>query len=137
MTVDPDRSGLDSPPALLELDHVFEALAHPRRRYLLYSLSARPEWEPWELARKVAAWEREESPDSLDEETIERVYVSLQHSHVPMLVENDIVEVDGASGTIRPGSNAAQVLSILENAGGSHDSEQESHAGSDRNEGHP
>lgn len=126
----------DRVPAVLDLEHVFTALAHQRRRYLLYTLTVDAEWPLWELAGKVAAWERDVAEEELAEEAVQRVYVSLMHGHVPKLVEDEIVEFDEASETIRPGPNAEQVLSVLESAGGSHDSQQETHARRDRSEGH-
>lgn len=115
-------------PTILELDHVFEALAHPRRRYLLYTLVEEPEWSLDDLAAKIAAWEQDVPREALRAEDIDRVFIELYHSHIPQLVEDDIVAFDEATRTIRPAANAEQVLNILETAGGSTDSAQEHHA---------
>lgn len=131
----PDRGLPDSVPATLELDHVFEALAHPRRRYLLYTLLEDAEWSLRELARKLATWEERVPAETLTDRKVERVYVSLYHNHVPKLVEEGIVEFVEATDTIRPAANAEQVLSVLENAGGSGDADQEAHARRDSDEG--
>lgn len=131
MTVDPDRPGLDSPPAFLELDHAFEALAHPRRRYALYTLLETTEWTLQDLAEKITAWENDVPESTLYDDEVERVYVSLYHNHIPKLVEDGIVVFDEPTETIQPGPNAEQVLAVLENAGGSHDIAQEAHARSE------
>lgn len=124
------------PPAVMEMDHVFEALSHPRRRYLLYTLLEESEWTLQELAEKLAAWEQDGSGSSVSDDTIEQVYVSLYHNHVPKLVDEGIVEFDAATETLGLGSHAEQVLGVLEDAGGSHDSYQETHARSDPDDRH-
>lgn len=124
-----------SVPAVLELDPVFEALAHPRRRYLLYTLLEDTEWSLREIAAKVAAWEDGPPSRTVTDDEVERVYVSLYHNHVPKLADDGIVEFAEAEETIRRGDNADQVLAVLENAGGSRDSEQEAHARMDYNDG--
>lgn len=40
---------------VLEIEAVYEALGHPRRRYLCYTLFEDTEWSLAELASKVAA----------------------------------------------------------------------------------
>lgn len=134
MTRNDNRPDLDPPPAILEGDHVFEALAHPRRRYLLYTLVGDTEWTLHDLAEKIAAWETDVPESTLYDDEVARVYVSLYHNHVPKLVENGIVVFEESTETIRPGPHAEQVLGVLENAGGSHDSEQEAHARSELDE---
>lgn len=130
-----DRDRLDTIPRVLELDHVFEALAHPRRRYLLYALQEDAERSLQDLAAMVAAWEQDVPLEAVTDDEAESVYVTLYHNHVPKLVEDGIVDFVEATETIRPAGNAEQVLSVLENAGGSRDSEQEEHARGDRDEG--
>ena len=119
------------PPGILELDHVYQALAHPRRRYLCYTLLEDDEWFLTELAGKIAAWERDASEDAVDECDRERVLVSLYHAHVPKLVDDDIVVFDDTSETIRSAENAEQVLAALEAMGESLDGRRESHARGD------
>ena len=106
------------PPGILELDHVYRALAHPRRRYLCYTLLEEASWSLPDLATKVAAWENEVSEDAVTESQRRRVLVSLYHAHVPKLVDDEIIYFDEATETIRPAGNAAQVLSVLEAMGG-------------------
>lgn len=134
MTADSDEASLGAPPPILELNHIFDALAHPRRRYLLYTLLEANEWTLRELSEKVTAWENDVPESTLYDDEVERTYVSLYHNHVPKLVEDEIIVFEEPTGTIRPGPHAEQVLAVLENAGGSHDSEQEAHARSDSDE---
>lgn len=119
------------PPSVLELDHVYDALAHPRRRYLCYILLEATEWSLTEIATKAAAWEQEIPEHEVSSHRRERVYVALYHAHVPKLVDQDVVEFDADTETITPGENADQVLAALEGVGASLDAEQEIHARSE------
>ena len=100
-------------PAVLELEHLYSALAHPRRRYLCYTLLEQTEWTLDELARKIATWEHGVSEGEITDDQQERVYVSLYHAEVPNLVRNRVIEFDGVTETISPGENAEQVLDAL------------------------
>ncbi|WP_435073959.1 DUF7344 domain-containing protein [Halorubrum sp. HHNYT27] len=119
----------ESPPlALLDLDHVYEALGHPRRRYLCYTLLEDTEWTLRELSTKIAMWENDVPERAVTGRQRDRVYVSLYHAHVPKLVDEGIVDFDEASMTITAAENAEQVLAALEGMGASLDSDQEAHA---------
>lgn len=113
---------------VLELDHVFGVLDHPRRRYLLYALSMDDQWTIGELATKLTAWERDIDETAVTEEQRDRMYVSIYHAHVPRLVDHGVIEFDETAGTISRGDHAEQVFAVLEGAGGSLDSRQEEHA---------
>ena len=132
-TVDDFIRDLHPPPAdILELEFVYEALAHPRRRYLCYSLLSSSRWTLTDLATKLVAWERDIPEKGVAEVDRNEMYVSLYHAHVPKLVELDIVEYDtGGEELITAGANAPQVLAALEGAGASIDAFQETHARSD------
>ena len=119
------------------MDHVFEALAHPRRRYALYTLLEDTEVSLQDLAEQITAWEDEAPEETLYDDEVEQVYVSLYHNHVQKLVEDGIVEFDEATETIEPGPNAEQVLTVLEASGGSLDSQQEKHARNNTDDRHP
>ncbi|WP_224448645.1 DUF7344 domain-containing protein [Haloprofundus salilacus] len=119
------------PPAdILEMDFVFDALAHPRRRYILYSLLSKSRWSLTELATKLVAWEHGIPEEDISNFDRNEMYTSLYHSHIPKLMELDIVEFnDGeVEETIVADFNAIQVLSVLQGAGASLDSAQEIHA---------
>lgn len=119
---------------VLELDHVFQALAESRRRYLVYTLKSKTEWELPEIAAKVASWEMNIPEHEIPDEEIELIYASLYHTHVPKLVDEGVLTFDSKDETIRPGPNAPQVLTALAGAGASLDSRQEDHAREDVND---
>lgn len=66
----------------------------------------------------------------------DQMYISLYHAHVPKLVDLEIIEfADGDDEeVIVPDENAAQVLAVLEGAGASLDTMQETHARSENEE---
>ncbi|MUV58028.1 hypothetical protein [Halogeometricum sp. CBA1124] len=139
---DGDAAGpVDSGPAdvpsraVLELDHVYEALGHPRRRYLCYTLLESTEWSLTDLATKIAAWENDVPEGAVTEDQRERVYVSLYHAHVPKLADERVVAFDDASETITFAENAEQVLTALQGMGASLDANQEAHARGEMDEG--
>ena len=115
-------------PELLELHYVYESLAHPRRRYLLYTLLEDTEWTLHELATKLVAFEDQIPEEDVSTEQRSMMYVSLQHNHVPKLVDLGVIEFDDAAQVIWPAEYAPQVLVALEGIGASLDSQQESHA---------
>lgn len=126
------RTAQPPPKEVLELDFVFEALAHPRRRYVIYSLLSSTCWTLTELATKLVAWEWDIPEDDVADFARNEMYVSLYHAHVPKLVELDIVQFhDGDQEIILADENAVQVLAALEGAGASLDAAQETHARSD------
>jgi hypothetical protein len=117
----------------LGLDHVYEALGHPRRRYLCYSLLGDEDPSLSELATKIAAWENDVSEEAVEDSVQERVYVSLYHAHVPKLVDDGIVDFDEATETLTAAENADRVLGTLEALQSSLDDGQAAHArGDDR-----
>lgn len=124
------RSTHPPPAEVLELDFVYEALAHPRRRYLIYSLLSSSRWTLTELATKLVAWERDIPEEDVTELARDEMYVSLFHSHVPKLVDLGIIRFEDSETEeiIVADENVAQVLAVLEGAGASLDDAQESHA---------
>jgi len=122
-------------PEVLESNHVFSGLAHPRRRYLLYALQQDTSWTLEDLIVQIAAWESEAADTQPPDDLVEAVHISLYHTHIPKLVDDDVVEFDETSGRVTTGPNAEQAMGILENTGRSTDSRLESHARSTSNEG--
>jgi len=135
---DPDEeatSDVSTPPEtqllpsdVLEVEPVYEALGHPRRRYLCYTLLEDTEWSLVDLATKIAAWETDGPEHEVTDRQCDEVYVSLYHAHVPKLVEDDVITFDEAAETITAAEHADQVVAALEGIGGSLDSRQERHA---------
>lgn len=108
-------SGL--PGSSLSDDTMFEALAHERRRYLLYTLLEDESWSLRRLARMLAAWENDAAEANVPEDEVDYVYASLYHAHVPKLVDLQILEFDCEAETITPGPHADRVLDVLESTG--------------------
>lgn len=124
----PDSPSLSIDPSVLELDFVFSVLSQPRRRYLLYALAENPEWTLTELATKLVAWETGVEEEAVDAERRDQMYLSLYHTHVPKLVDEDVVTFDAETETLARGQHATQVLAALAGAGHSLDATQEQHA---------
>ena len=115
--------------SVLELDEVFAALGHPRRRYLVYTLAnGGSEATLPELAAKIAAWEEGIPAGEVSEENRKRVHVSLYHSHVPKLADLGIIEYHEGEDSIVRARNTTQVEAVLDGAGAEFDSRQEDHA---------
>lgn len=129
----PDSSTEKSPPAeaILELDHVYQALAHPRRRYLCYTLFEDTEWSLSELASKIAAWENDMSEHAVTGCQRTQVYVALYHIHVPKLVDEGVITFDETAEVITAAEDATQVLQALQGMGATLDTAQETHAQSE------
>ena len=122
---DPDGT----PDPILELDEVFVALGHPRRRYLLYALvNGSTEAPLSDLAANIAAWELDKPASEVTAAEQRDVHISLYHSHVPRLASLGIVDYHEAENVIVRAVNTAQVQAVLEGAGAELDSRQESHA---------
>lgn len=119
------------PPNILEIEPIYEALGHPRRRYLCYTLLEHTEWSLSDLATKIAAWENDVPEHAVTEDQREEAYVALYHAHVPKLVDEGVITFDEATETIATAEHAEQVLTALEGMGASLDSNQETHARSD------
>lgn len=123
-----NASNMDSE-AILELNDVFTALNHPRRRYLLYTLASGTSEETLtDLATKIAAWEQDKPVSEVSDDERTRVQISLYHSHVPKLADLDIVEFHESDDIVVQALNIEQVQTVLDNAGGSLDNQQETHA---------
>jgi hypothetical protein len=117
-----------APDPILELDEVFAALGHPRRRYLLYTLVNRStEASLSDLATDIAAWELEKPASEVTAAKRRTVYISLYHSHVPKLASLGVVDYHETENVIVRAVNTAQVQAVLDGAGAELDSRQESH----------
>lgn len=126
--VDSGDSLVTIDPAVLELDHAFSALSHPRRRYLMYALAQNPEWTLTDLATKLVAYEEGTDEATVDAYRRNQMYVSLYHTHIPKLVGEGIVTFDSEEETVAQAEHAEQVLAVLSGAGASLDHAQEQHA---------
>lgn len=114
---------------VLELDEVFTALDHSRRRYLLYTLvNERSEETLSELATNIVAWEQDKPTEEVTNEERRRVHVSLYHSHIPKLADLNVLEYREGEDIIVRARNTEQVKGVLDGAGAELDSRQEDHA---------
>lgn len=129
-----DRDDAGLPGSTIDQDTMFDALAHERRRYLLYSLMDDDTRSLLDLARRLSAWEEDVPETDVDETVVERTYASLYHAHVPKLADLDIVEFDRETETLTRGENAEQILNVLELTGGSNAVSLENHARSDHDD---
>lgn len=101
--------------AVLSLDPVFDALSHPQRRFFLYALHAGPGRTVQELAEQLVEW-RVAGPDDAADEGVQQTYLTLYHTHVPKLVECEVVEFDDDTGVVTHGPNADRALAALAGA---------------------
>lgn len=107
------------PPSILDLDHVYEALSHPRRRYLCYTLFGDGNWTLRDLAVRIAAREEGCPEHAVGTDVRDSVYVSLYHVHVPKLVQQGVIGFDEATGMVSAGERAGQVLAARKAMGDS------------------
>lgn len=79
----------------VEPDELFTLLADGRRRCVLYCLQTygSPMGLP-DLADEVAAWERDTSLEGVSADAVKHVYMSLYHTHIPLLTDAGIVGYD-------------------------------------------
>lgn len=99
----------------LSLDVAFDVLADRRRRHLLDCL--RESESPvalGELARDVAARERGPSDADAPPEAVDRVHLTLYHSHVPKLAAADVVEYDRERDLVAPSRGSDRVERVLD-----------------------
>lgn len=119
----------DDAPSVLDLDEVFAALGHPRRRYLLYTLVNGGNAETLRgLATKIAAWEQDKPTSEVTDEERRRVQISLVHSHIPKLEDLGVLDFREREDRIVQARNTQQVQAVLNGAGAELDSRQETHA---------
>lgn len=115
-------------PAFLDVDEVFEAIDHPRRRYLVFSLLV--EDQPVALvdvATELHAWEESIPVDDVDPEDAKPVMASLYHVHVPKLRTLGIVTYDEQERRVAPGQNTAHVRSFVDDSTDTFDSVEDAH----------
>ncbi|WP_135534686.1 DUF7344 domain-containing protein [Halostella pelagica] len=94
----------------------FELLSNPRRRYALAYLSKRglPITDR-ELAEQIAAWEEDKAVSEVDDETAERIQMTLHHNHLPKLHSVGLVKRSerGDGYVLEPTDKVSQVEAEL------------------------
>ncbi len=107
---------------MLDRDRVFESLAHPRRRYLLYTLVNGEESEHArlaELATNIAAGEANKPVVDVTDAERDRIQLSLYHSHLPKLADLNLVdyteaETENAGDVTIRSKNTEEVAAMLD-----------------------
>lgn len=109
---DADLPEGSTPP--LGLDGVFDALRHPRRRYLLSALADESELSLTSLATDIVAWEDDVPREDVRTEARERCRIALHHVHLPKLAEFGIVDYEpGDEPTVRA-ADTDSVTAVLD-----------------------
>lgn len=89
---------------------MIEILAHPRRRHVILCLR---EYENSmvlaDLADEIAALENETSPMEVPPDEVERVYLSLYHTHVPKLADTGVVQYEQEKNAVTLADRAEQL----------------------------
>ena len=101
------------------LDHVVEALARRRRRYALYILRDEEYLELEDLARRVAAWQSDQSPEAVPGEDVERLVLEFQHNDIEVFRRAGCVEYDPRSDVVRyrdPPETLVELLGVVSDA---------------------
>lgn len=123
------RSHENATQAPPELDEVFAALGHPRRRYLLHALlDGRSEQTLDELATSITAWEQDEPREAVTAEERDRCRVALYHTHIPKLADAGILDYESDDDVVVRTTNTEQAQAVLTGIGGEADDAQEMHA---------
>jgi hypothetical protein len=100
----------NNPAANISSDDPFGVLSHHRRRYIIECLTlyGSPMTLP-DLADECVMMEHQCAINEIPAETVKRMYMSLYHTHIPKLVEADVVEYDQESDSVALGQNADQL----------------------------
>lgn len=107
-----------TPDASLSTETIFGLLAARQRRYALHCLylNVSPMHLP-DMAAQVAEWEHDAPGKDIPDERL-HTYNSLYHTHVPKLVENNVIAYSESDEMIELDCNAAQLRPYLELAAG-------------------
>lgn len=107
-------SEIDSSPAS-SLDFLFDLLKNDRRRTLLSLLVSYDRTVTVnDLTKDLVQQEYDASITDVSSETVHNIYLSLQHSHIPRLADEQFVHYDETRGTIEPTETLMQVGDQLE-----------------------
>ncbi|WP_224269757.1 DUF7344 domain-containing protein [Haloprofundus salinisoli] len=96
------------------LDEVFSLFSTERRRFALYYLKgAESPVSIDELAEKIYEWEENGSCDTIPDDELQKVILSLEHSHLPKLEDATHVEYDRTNEQVRISGLSAEADVIL------------------------
>lgn len=95
------------------IDTLFRTLSHAYRRYAIRCLHEHGSMTLADLADEVAARAYERPIDDVPADDVERLYLSLYHTHLPLLGAADMVTFDPSRATVTIGEAAERALPFL------------------------
>lgn len=94
---------------------VFTLLSHTFRRGVIDCLCDYDETLTLaDLADEVVCRCRDEAIEDIDAAEVKRVYMALYHTHIPKLVEYDVVEYDQERDLVAPTERAREITEYLD-----------------------
>lgn len=94
---------------------VFMLLSHTFRRSVVDCLCEYGEALTLaDLADEVACRCRDEAIEAIDATEVKRIYMALYHTHLPKLVEYDVVEYDQERDLVAPTERAEDIVEYLD-----------------------
>lgn len=103
-------------PPLDEFCHneILDLMGNKRRRYILcYLVRANGPIECSDLARQIAAWEHDSSPEQVTTSQYQSVYNSLYQTHVPRMKAVGLVEYDRSENLIYPAKRIVEIELVI------------------------
>jgi len=85
------------------LDDALTTLSNERRRHVLQVVAEHGAQSLGTLARRVAARERNTTPDRVDADVRKAVYVTLYQHHLDTLADAGVLAVDDRTNAVEPG----------------------------------
>ena len=82
------------------LSRYLEALARPRRRYILYYLYEHDGDNVSELAKYVLSLERNRAMSDITEDECRPIRAELHHNHLPRLADDGLISYDLRTGDV-------------------------------------
>ncbi|MEF8821021.1 MAG: hypothetical protein V5A52_01975 [Halovenus sp.] len=97
----------------LDDDELYRALASRRRRRLLYMLLVEEESTVQKLATVLAGWGATETGRMATPEDRRDILTALEHHHLPLLAESDLITYDRRSGVVSLGPVDQPVADLI------------------------
>lgn len=96
-------------------DDVYRILSAHRRRLVLSILDERGDGQISisELTRVIASRETGAEPLGVSEDALERIYVAVTHSHLPVLEAANVVEWDRDASLVRSGRSVSALAEVI------------------------
>ncbi|NKE38017.1 hypothetical protein GWG54_19925 [Natronococcus sp. JC468] len=81
-------------------DEILTVLSNTQRRQILYQLRNQGATSRTKMARRLAAWKYEISPEEVPDKVMKAFEIELYHNHLPKLKEAHLIEYDKTSKQI-------------------------------------